>query len=306
MNGTLTNIRTDLDSLSIFPKFQPIDLNLKGIIDRSIGPLIPSTSELTFANLYAWRAAYHFAVSRHGDHILVRTEEKPPFKFLPPLGPGKMQAEMLSLLLDTGATFIRIPETMKSLLESDSRFRIELDLPNSDYLFLIKDLAALSGQKYDGKRNQIKKFKKNYSFDYILFNTENIQECLSFEKNWCEIKGCDLVEGLREERQAIHEMIDHFEYLELFGGGIKVNDRLCAMAIADKLSEDTLVLRVLKADPNYPGLYQTMCNEFFIRQARGFTYANFEQDLGIAGLRKAKLSYQPIQMINKYTVSLST
>ena len=85
---------------------------------------------------------------------------------------------------------------------------------------------------------------------------------------------------------------------------IKINNNISAVAIAERLNPDTLVIRILKADPNITGLYQTIMNEFLSRQSKSFDYVNLEEDLGIAGLRKSKLSYHPIEMIQKYTLSL--
>ncbi len=81
---------------------------------------------------------------------------------------------------------------------------------------------------------------------------------------------------------------------------------MVALAIAEQLNLQTLVLHVLKADPNMPGLYQVMLNEFLARKGRPFTYVNMEQDLGVEGLRKAKLSYYPAFMVKKFTIKNGT
>ena len=111
------------------------------------------------------------------------------------------------------------------------------------------------------------------------------------------------MEGLFEERQAIREMIANCAEFDLVAGAIRVERKICALAIAQRLNPNTLVMHVLKANPNIPGLYQLIFNEFLSREARGYEFVNLEQDLGVEGLRKSKLSYHPSGMIKKYKIS---
>ena len=80
---------------------------------------------------------------------------------------------------------------------------------------------------------------------------------------------------------------------------------ICAVALAQRLNPDTLVMHVLKADPNIDGLYQVMLQEFLAHEGADFNYVNLEQDLGIEGLRKSKQSYHPVEMVKKYILSAS-
>ncbi|MFH0827122.1 MAG: phosphatidylglycerol lysyltransferase domain-containing protein [Candidatus Omnitrophota bacterium] len=91
----------------------------------------------------------------------------------------------------------------------------------------------------------------------------------------------------------------------LMGAAIKVNDGLVAACLAQRLNPSTLVMHMLKADSQITGLHQSFLQEFLTRQAQGFEFINLEQDLGIGGLRKAKLSYQPCALVKKYTLGLS-
>jgi len=97
-------------------------------------------------------------------------------------------------------------------------------------------------------------------------------------------------------------MVENFSIFGLISGAIMVKKAVCAVCLAQKLSPATLVMHVLKADPNIAGLYQTAMREFLSHEAGNFQYVNLEQDLGIEGLRKAKLSYHPCAMVNKYSI----
>jgi hypothetical protein len=164
------------------------------------------------------------------------------------------------------------------------------------------DLVSLKGSKYDGKRNLIKKFKSGHQYEYGRLSAANVPECLEFEQTWCTIKNCDSVQGLSNERKALKEMAYNFSAFGLIGGAIRIAGKICAVAIAQRLNSDTLVMHILKADPNLAGLYQLINNEFLAREAGDFRFVNLEEDLGLEGLRKSKLSYHPLEMVKKYII----
>jgi len=288
-----------------YPNFRPLELRDLNYFRDAFRDNPPDISEFTFTNLYAWRAAYGFEVSLLDGMIILRSTADKQLKFFPPIGRGDFKKVVLRVLNEFECIFIRIPEEIKTLFDKDEFYKIDYDRDNSDYLYKIDNLVALSGAKYDGKRNLIKKFNINHEFEYVKLNSLNAAECLGFEDNWCTIKNCDAVEGLAQERSAIREMINNFSIFELIGGMIKVTGKIYAVAIAQKLNPRTLVMHILKADPGFVGLYQLINNEFLKHEGSGFEYVNFEEDMGVEGLRKAKLSYHPERFINKYKIGLA-
>jgi hypothetical protein len=195
-----------------------------------------------------------------------------------------------------------LPESTASLFKEDEKFSVIEDRDLSDYIYRIKDLIVLEGKKYDGKRNLIKRFRSENQYVYNTFDESMMPECLEFEERWCDIKGCDRVEGLKSERLAMEEMAQNFSNFNLFGGGIRIEGKLTAAVIAEELNPSTIVTYILKADPNITGLYQAMLNEFLSREAKGYEFVDLEEDLGLPGLRKAKLSYHPCRLIPKFTI----
>jgi hypothetical protein len=88
--------------------------------------------------------------------------------------------------------------------------------------------------------------------------------------------------------------------LNVFGGAIYVDGCLEAFALGEKLNENTAVVHFEKANPEIRGLYQ-LINQWFCKNVlQGFTYVNREQDLGSEGLRRAKISYRPHHMVEKF------
>jgi hypothetical protein len=88
------------------------------------------------------------------------------------------------------------------------------------------------------------------------------------------------------------------------GGVILINGKVEAFTLGDPLNYETIVIHIEKANPAYEGLYPTITQAFLKHQGSEYTYVNREQDLGEEGLRKAKESYFPHHMVDKYTITL--
>jgi uncharacterized protein len=288
-----------------YPQLISLDFEHKVFFDQAFKKYPPQISEFTFTNLFSWRKAYDYKVCLFGGQLILRLGVGEQARFLQPIGGDDLTEVMGRILEDTKGTFIRIPEELAAFFAKSNRFKVEEDRNNSDYLYFLADLVNLAGRKYDGKRNQIKKFKSEYEYDYLDIQSSEAGKILEFEEAWCSIKSCDIVEGLNNERQAIREIVGHFGELKLISGIIRIKDKICALAIAEALNPETLVMHILKADPAVPGLYQVMLNDFLRVNVGNFKYVNLEQDLGIPGLRASKQSYQPVKLIKKYTISLN-
>lgn len=286
-----------------YPSFRPIGSLDKNLFDEAFRNNPPEISEYTFTNLYSWRKVYDFEISRLDDFIILASKNGPGLpRFFDPIGKGDKKGAITKILQDCAATFVRIPEQTNALFTGEPGFISEDDQDNSDYLFRIEDLVRLAGRKYDGKRNLIKKFKSLYKYEYFKLSEANIKECLDFIETWCAVKDCDNIKSLNHEREAFFQILENFSSFGLIGGAIRIEGKICAVAIAERLNPDTLVMHILKAQSEYMGLYQTINQEFLASEAVGFEYLNMEQDLGLEGLRKAKLSYHPLKMIKKYTL----
>jgi hypothetical protein len=109
--------------------------------------------------------------------------------------------------------------------------------------------------------------------------------------------------NLLSEDYAVRRALTNFNELDYMGGAIMVNGRMEAFSLGELLNPDTAVIHIEKANPDIPGLY-TAINQLFAENGWPDTeFINREQDLGIDGLRKAKESYYPHHMVNKYTIA---
>jgi uncharacterized protein len=169
-----------------------------------------------------------------------------------------------------------------------------------DYIYLREDLASLKGKKYQSKRNHINNFNKNYTYEYIPITPELVPECLKLESKWYKAnKDYNDEEDLNDERRSLTYALNHFDKLGLIGGGICVDHQIVAFAFGAPINHETFGVHVEKADVNYEGAYAVINKEFALHLPEEYTYVNREEDLGIPGLRQAKLSYNPIILLEK-------
>jgi len=294
-----------------FPQFKDLSLEEKPLFDTLFNLFPPVISEFTFTNLFIWRYAYQLKISRFKNFLCLLSDRGEKSFFFPPIGEGDMvecYRILLQYLKGKGALpkIARVPEAMVTQMDwKGESFVAELDRAQSDYLYLMEDLIKLEGRKYHRKRNHIKQFKEKYSYQYIPLTSEWISECLRLETEWCDLRQCEVIPGLLNESIAIKEAFTHFEELGLKGGAILINEKLEAFTLGEPLNRDTVVIHIEKANSAYEGLYSLINQAFLENEWSGYTYVNREQDLGEEGLRKAKESYFPHHMVNKYTITLA-
>ena len=168
-----------------------------------------------------------------------------------------------------------------------------VDRDQSDYVYRASDLIDLPGRKYQRKRNRVNKFKKSVEFEYRDLTENLVPRVTVLQEHWCHVRACHLDPGLFEEDNAVFEALTHFGRLDYSGGVIIIEDRVVAFSLGEPLNPDTAVIHIEKANPEVPGLYNAI-NQFFCRARWSeMKFINREQDLGVDGLREAKLGYQP-------------
>ncbi|MGO9570119.1 MAG: DUF2156 domain-containing protein [Desulfomonilaceae bacterium] len=288
--------------------FKQIELTDKKVFDDSFAEDPPRTSELTFTNLFMWRYRYQPVWSTWDDCLLIilRPAGEEPFG-LPPTGPENKEEALARLLqkLKEVSSEPRISRVGKDFVENyvdADRYEIIHDRDNSDYVYLSEDLIKLSGNKFHRKKNHVNKFKKNHDFEYRSLDDDLAKSFLELQETWCELKDCSENPALLHEDYAIYEALCNYKELGFRGGAISINSKVEAFALGELLNPDTAVIHIEKANPDIPGLYAAINQLFCAKEWSGVKYINREQDLGLDNLRKAKESYYPDHMVEKYTV----
>jgi hypothetical protein len=324
------------------PASRPLAITDKPLFDRLFAQMQPELSQYTFTNLFAGHRVRATVVSRLNDCVLVQVRRPDRTTFLEPLGdnPSREIIEQCAENVETvrkvdsrqqtadrgerihhqdtkaprtrnqepGTEFAYLSWNTVVQFQADPRYLIQTDRDNSDYLYLASDLIDLPGGKYDAKRDFIRRFKAACAYRYLEFTPDLARRCREFEEHWCEDRSCQSDEGLNHERAAIIEMLGNYEALGYRGGALEVNDEIVAFALGERLNSDTLVVHVEKANAKLTGVYAVINNEFLRREATrreasGFKYVNRGQDLGIPGLRQAKLSYHPYRLTETWRLT---
>jgi hypothetical protein len=129
-----------------------------------------------------------------------------------------------------------------------------------------------------------------------------IPEGLELENKWIQanhtLKNAD---ALKYENRSMVFALNHFDALELLGGAIKIDNEIVAFTYGSPVNQYTFAVHVEKADTRFDGIFSVINREFVARIPEQYTYINREEDLGIPGLRKSKLSYQPTILLEKNT-----
>ena len=298
-------------SIPEFPQFKDLVLEEKSVLEAAFLQFPPYISEFTFTNLFIWRHAYQIKISRLKNFLCLLSDKGEASFFLPPLGEGDMPAcylMLLQYLKEKGASpkIARVPESMVAQVDwKAARMAVELDRDQSDYIYLTEDLIKLEGRKYHRKRNHIKQFKEKYSYQYIPLTSEWVSECLRLETEWCDLRHCEAIPGLANESVAIKEALVNFDRLSAKGGAILIEGKVEAFTLGEPLNRETVVIHIEKANSALEGLYPLINQAFLENEWSKYLYVDREQDLGEEGLRKAKESYFPHHMINKYNITLA-
>jgi hypothetical protein len=295
----------------VFPEFGPIELSDRTLFTDFFVRYRPETSELTFTNLFIWRAYYRWEWSILDDRLVLVAARGSERTFaLMPIGPpprASIAKRLLGRLRDEGAknpSIERADERFAAELVGDPDFVVEPSQEHFDYVYRATDLIELAGRKYHSKRNFLNRFALDYSFAYEPIEERHIAPCRELADRWCMIRLCEDDMGLAGEHAAVTEALVRFFDLSLLGGVITIDGRVAAFALGEALNDDTAVVHVEKADPNIRGLYAAINHEFAKNALAGFASINREQDLGDEGLRKAKESYYPERLEKKCRVTM--
>lgn len=289
--------------------FKPIRLEDKEIITSFTFPSNYRNCDFSFANMCSWRFLYDSELAIVDGNLLIRfmIENKSRFAYMMPVGNGNL-ADAVHLLEEDSLKYGH-PLCMFGITP-DAKEQLEGVLPGSffyiperdyfDYIYLREDLATLRGKKYQSKRNHINNFKKQYSYEYIPITPDIVPQCLKLECKWYKANNeANGEEELNDERRSLTYALLHFDSLGLVGGALRVDNEIIAFSFGAPINHNTFGVHVEKADVNFDGAYTMINQEFASHLPEQYTYVNREEDLGIPGLRQAKLSYQPIILLEK-------
>jgi hypothetical protein len=268
--------------------------------------------EYSFANNLAWRRKAHSRICIwNGFYICAATE--PEISYVFPAGKPKTADGYKSVLEEmrryaehhnqtlkiSGVTAEQLP-VFEELFPG--AYNIEVFTGDFDYIYKSEDFIGLPGKRYHGKRNHIAQFERAYNWEFSPITENDFDDCIEFAAVSYNDSGDYLDIGKTYEQYAINCFFTHFTSLCLTGGILRIDGKIAAFSIGERLSSDTFDVHIEKADTEYKGSYTAIANKFAAYAAKDFKFINREEDLGIPGLRKSKQSYLPAFQLEKHTI----
>lgn len=298
--------------------FQPITLKEREQITAYTMHFAPQDCGYSFGNLYAWRAGGNsFAFTDSGCLVFKFIFKDGKEYYSLPLcrlsqtlhGEEKL-SEFIDTLEDTAASkgeALRLfgsLENLQPLLEKyrPGLFKYDASDDFSDYIYLRSDLASLKGKRYQPKRNHINNFIRQYpSYRFAELTPADMPDCQRLAEQWYASRlseGQELL-GYEAEKQALNLYLAHYKELGLMGGAIWVGDKLAAFTLGSPINSNTFDTHIEKASPEFETAYSVINRDFAAYLPEQYIYINREEDLGLQGLRRAKLSYHPAIILKK-------
>ena len=284
-----------------YPDNRPLALEDKLLLDNIFSRIQPRISEFTFANLYLFRRAHEYRLSMVGKALVIlgRGYGGEPYFLLPPTSGVE---DALNRLLDDGLTLYGADTRFVAKSLKGRGTEISADRDSFDYLYLRQELVELPGNRFHKKKNRINYFSGRHAYSLEEYGEGHLQGCLDLLDEWRRVREEIEDDSVALEADANAEALRMAAPLGLEGVVALVEGSVKAFAVGERLNSDTSVCHFEKADPFMEGLYQLIDREFNRLLFTDCTYVNREQDLGIMNLRESKLSYHPVELIEKFRV----
>ena len=290
--------------------FQRFDLTKKQEYDAYLMNCGPRGCEYSFANLNLWgrqRGAFL------GGYLVLfsQFERRSVYPF--PVGKGDIRPVLDAIILDARGRGIvcrlsgLTAEDCMTLEELyPGQFQIHPDRNGCDYIYAIDDLADLKGRKFQKKRNHLNKFRESHpDHRFEPITAENLPRVEEMVAAWYESR--ESSDDYHLEKLAIKRAFANMEALGLEGLVLTENGRILAMTMGSRMSADTFDIHFEKALEDVDGAYPAINQGFaaYLREKYpDLKFLDREDDMGLPGLRKAKLSYNPHHLVTKFWARL--
>ena len=284
-----------------FRKIEIEDIELFKELTQNLNEI---SCENSFVNLYVWQFVYHNMIAVKNDTLFIKSvEDNGNATFRLPIG-GNIEKGLNEIFAycgdknpnfwnPVGESFHRLP------LSFTEKYDFHEERDAFDYVYLQSDLANLQGKKYHSKRNHINTFSKKYNWHFEKITDENKSAVMECAEKWYNENLERMDKYMQCEKLGVFAMLENMEKLEISGGAIFVDQKTVAFTLGSKINSKVFDIHVEKALKDFGEAYTVINNEF-AKTLTDYKYINREDDMGLEGLRKAKLSYKPEIMVKKY------
>lgn len=290
--------------------FKPITLESRDELVAFLEVEDFQISDISFGNLFIWSVARNIEYANLESNLVIKTTYKneSPFFFYP-IGNNDKKKTLLALKEylkneNLACEFRSIEsKNIEPLKEVFTNLESTSNIDDFDYVYSVNELIELSGRKFHKKKNHLNQFLITYEnkWRYEKLDSSNADEVYNEFCSWFSNTPNPSL-GLINEKKGIELALKNYQALDFKGGVIRVEDKIVAFSFGEVISKDMAIIHIEKADSNYLGAYQIINQQLIKNEFSNLSYINREQDLGIEGLRRAKKSYNPIFMVEKFIV----
>ncbi|MBO5929688.1 MAG: DUF2156 domain-containing protein [Clostridia bacterium] len=154
------------------------------------------------------------------------------------------------------------------------------------------------GEKLHQKRNHFNAFVNTYPFVYKKIGQAQVGECISLFEKWLATQP---EEAVAFSKAPTLRLLNNLDALSVTAGGIYVDEKLVAFSVGEGITDDMALIHIEYADTSYRGAYNAINQQFVAHEWKSYLYINREEDMGLEGLRRAKLAYRPARFVEKYS-----
>lgn len=292
-----------------YPKLKNLEISDLKTIEKHLKLAPRSICELNVANFIIWKDFDRAQLTLINKNlcILINPLNEAPY-FLEPFG-NNQPTETLETCLNHTQKMSRLSENytaeVKKLCATD---KIQCSCLRSqfDYVYLTEKLSELKGKKFDGKRNHIRRFLKRYPENkFVSLEPKHKKEAQSLFEEWFKTRRETrhfTKLAYNSQKRAIEMAFLLFDQLNFSGGALFADNKLMGFILGSPLNSEMISVHFAYGNPHIQGSSQLLLREACQKSFAKFKYVNLEQDIGIPGLRKSKLSWQPHKLERKFEI----
>ncbi len=278
----------------------------KTLLEKYMTQSVKQMCDFNFGNLYCWSVKEHTEICEKEGFLYIRSTFNGVTSYAFPWGEGDVKNALSEISADAkereaDLSFYCVSEEQLEILKEyfKNSLKVKEHRDYFDYIYSSEKLATLSGRKLHSKKNHVNSFMKKYNYTTEEINEDNIAECKVFSDKW--FMENESTQTLEAERQVINIALKKIGKLDFFGMLLKVEGKVVAFCLGEEMSDkETFCVHFEKASGEYRTAYAALNKLFAEKIFEKYKYINREDDAGVEGLRKAKLSYNPEYLVKKY------
>ena len=297
-------------SLPTFPRFQKLQFEHKKVVESYTKRYQPY-SDFNFISLYCWNIDGNTELSQLNGNLVIRMKDYHGKRKIYSYFGTNSPEHTIQTLFNTKAVRIqKLTFVPKVNLQKDKRmkelFDIRLDRNHFDYIFSCEELSKYEGSKYHNKRNLAKRFEQQVNTEFVEIDLSDIhiqKQIIRLNTVWTKLKDAVNEQEYIDELAAIKRFFEFAHHPNVKAFGLYEDKRLITFIFVELLPKKFALVHFKKCNLTYTGIAEFAMKELSLWLfSHGYLYMNFEQDLGVQGLRNAKMSNRPIRFLKKYGI----